>query len=257
MESVNNLPGHEVISRILEELALMVAPGVKTIEIDKHAEELIDKYGVKSSNKGYCPSWSPTPYPASTCIGVNSTIAHGIPGEYELREGDIVSIDLAIVDSLGNCADAALTVPVGEVSRAKALLLHHAYRTMMIGVGLLKPGVNTETIAREMTTYAWTRGYRINRKFSGHAIGKEVHQKPNIYNTQEKEHTYALIQEGQVFCVEPMLTTGRDDIGVVDSSGWTHRTADGAPSAFFEVMAKVTAGEPEILTNHIKSPPTY
>lgn len=262
MASFNNkLPGYEIVSFILRDLAARVEPGIKTIDLNNHAADLIKKFGVKSAILGYYPKKVLKPYPAVTCICVNSEIAHGIPGEQVLGEGDIVSFDMGIIDSFGNAADAALTVPVGEITNVKKRLLYYAYNTTMIGAAECRVGANTETIARAISQYAIQRGYLVNRRFSGHTIGKEMHEKPAIYNTVEAKSPdfnpeYAVLKEAQIVCIEPMLTPGRDDKGVLDSSssGWTFRTFDGAPSAFFEVMVKITKEGPKILTNHIDPP---
>jgi methionyl aminopeptidase len=248
------LPGNKIIEIILTAMTAMAKPGVKTIDINNKAEELIKFYGVTSINKGYCPPWAFKPFPTATCININNVIAHGIPDETELKEGDIVTFDLGIRDTFGNCADAAVTVGVGEISMADKKLLFYAYQTMMEGVENLVAGANTETIARKIEQYAIMRGYSINRKFGGHAIGKEMHESPKIYNTREDSHKYAVLQEGQIFCVEPMITYGEDNYGVADKNGWTHRTRDGKNSAVFEVMVKVSKDGPEILTNHIVQP---
>lgn len=251
-----NLPSYEIVSLILEDLVRFTKPGIKTIEVDKRAEELIERYGAKSYNKGYLPRWAADPFPSVLCISVNSVIAHGIPSDYELKEGDLVNYDLGIIDSDGNCGDAAISVGVGEISTQNKRLLYYAYQTMMYGVSLLVPGANTETIARLINQYAALRGYKVNRSSAGHAIGKEMHEKPNIYNTNEASHNYAVLAADQVFCVEVPLTYGNDNMGFVDSTGWVKRTKDGKPSAFFEVMVKVTKDGPVILTNHIKDIPS-
>lgn len=251
-----HLPGYKIIPTILSAMVDMAKPGVKTIDINNCAEEIIQKFGVKSCNKGYLPKYEIKAFPTATCININNVIAHGIPSEEKLNFGDIVSFDLGIVDSFGNCADAAITVGVGKLTNQKKRLLYYAYQTMLEAVKNLIIGANTEMIAQKIQSFAALRGYKVNRTFAGHAIGRQMHEKPNIYNSIENEHQYASLEEGQIFCVEPMLTNGNDDVGIKDTTGWTVRTKDGKPSAFFEVMAKVTKDGPEILTNHIINPPS-
>lgn len=249
-----NLTGPQIVTLILLDLVRLTKPGVKTIDLNNHAEKMIASFGVKSYNKGYCPPGAIKPFPYAVCINTGNVIAHGFPGDEILVDGELVSYDLAIIDKEGNCADAAITVGVGEISPAKKRLLYYAYKTMMAGVEQLYPGKNTEEIARNIEQYAMARGYKINRRFCGHGIGREMHEQPKIYNTTEKTHKYAVLEEGQIVCVEPMITYGADDIGVMDSNGWICRTADGKPSAFFEVMVKITKEGPEILTKHITPP---
>lgn len=245
---------YKIISDILRQMAQMAKPGVKTSEIDKYAEELIANYGCKSYNKGYKPDWADKAYPCVSCINRNDVIAHGIPDDTEIQDGDIISFDLGIIDKDGNCGDAALSVGVGNITNAKKRLLYYAYGTMMAGIEAMKPGVNTFDVARAIQAFAMSRGFRINRRFAGHRIDKEMHLKPNIYNTIEDGHKFDVLKEGDVFCVEPMVTSGMDNMGRPTGDGWCFVTQDGKPSAFFEHMVKITKDGAEILTDHIIAP---
>lgn len=243
----------ETISLVLTEMAAMVAPGVKTIDIDAHAEKRLKELGAESVNKGYSQEMSLAPWPTVTCINVNNCIAHGHPNDYELVDGDIVSLDLGIRVN-GQCADAALTVGVGQISNQRARLLYYAKQTVYEVIKYMRPGAKTQDLARIIETHALSRGYLVNRRFAGHRIGEQMHMKPNIYNTLETDLDqthHGVLKAGEVYCVEPMLTNGRDNLGMtVDPNKWCYVTADGKDSAFFEHMVQITNGDPQILTTH-------
>lgn len=243
---------YEITSLILKELAAQVRPGITTQSLENLAEKLIEKYKVDSYNKGYYPKWSKVPYPAILCINVNSIIAHGIPSNYVLKEGDICSIDLGIKKD-GVCGDAALTVPVGKISNANDRLLRYAKLAVYEGLKHVKAGANTEVIARAIESFAKTNGYTLNKRFAGHTIGEEMHMKPSIYSTVEPSHDYAELKEGQWICIEPMLTFN-DPIGVMLSNGWTYVTLDRKNSAVFEHMVEVTKDGYRVLTDHFNNP---
>lgn len=237
-------------SEILKELAEMAKPGVNLLEIESKADALCRKYHVKSFNKGYKPDWAPSPYPAITCLNVDSVIAHGVPLDYELQEGELLGIDIGVIDNDGYCGDAALTVPVGKVDNRKHRLLYYANKTIYEGIRAMQPEADTKEVASTIQQYARSRGYRINRRFAGHGIGTKMHQKPNIYNTIEDDHKWGKLKVGDVFCIEPFLTPGKDDLGGVLPNGWTYATRDAQPSAFFEHMVLITKDGPEVLTDH-------
>jgi methionyl aminopeptidase len=246
------MKSYEAISIILTEMAAMALPGTKTIDINNHAEKRIKELGAKSVNKGYKHETSKVPWPYATCINVNEIIAHGYPTEYELQEGDIVSFDLGI--KMGKqCADAALTVGVGEISNKRRHLLKYAKRTVYTVIKYMVAGAKTEDLAEIIESEAMSHGYLVNRRFGGHRIGEQMHMKPNIYNTREDIHTYGTLKVGEIYCVEPMLTNGKDNVGITrDANLWCYETGDGKDSAFFEHMVEITEQGPKILTTHIQ-----
>lgn len=252
-KSDNKMQIYQITSEILKELSAAVKPGITTQSLEDLAEKLLEKYKVQSYNKGYHPKWSKEPYPAILCINVNSIICHGIPSNYKLQEGDICSIDLGIKKD-GVCGDAALTVPVGEISNANERLIRYAKQTVYEVLKMIKPGANTEDIARHTESFAKLRGYNLNKRFSGHTIGEEMHMKPSIYSTVEEPHEYADLVEGQTICIEPMLTSGADAYGVMLSNNWTYVTRDRKNSAVFEHMVLVTKDGYKVLTDHFSDP---
>lgn len=249
------MKAYEIISIVLREMAELAKPGVKTIDLDAYAEKRIKGLGAESTNKGYKPEFAKTKWEYVSCINVNSIIAHGRPGDYALQSGDIVSLDLGIRKGK-ECADAALTVGVGEISNKRERLLYYAKQTVYEAIKYMTPGRSTEDLARIIETHALSRGYLVNRRFAGHRIANEMHMKPNIYNSQEPGHVYDTLKAGNIYCIEPMITNGKDNIGLpIDPDGWTFITADGKDSAFFEHMVEVTENGPKILTTHFDYKP--
>lgn len=226
--------------------------GISLEEIDTEAESLIYKLGGKSYNKGYKPEWSSVPFPTATSISVNNEICHGIPDKRTLKSGDIVNFDVGIVDSFGNCGDAGISVGIGEISNKDRHLLKYCKRALYSAIACIRAGVSTTEIAREIQTYAIRHSFKVNRKFAGHTIGSDMHESPTIYNSIEPHCTWAILKEGQVICIEPMFTHGRDDIGIQTDNGWTHVTSDGKNCAQFEHMVLVKNDGYEILTDHIR-----
>ena len=243
----------DIVSEILKAMAAMAKPGVTTLEINDMAEQMIRDYKVVACNKGYQPTWAKIPFPTATTININFIIAHGIPTEYKLMEGDVVSLDLGIKKD-GQCADAALTVGVGEISNKARHLLKYAKRIMDDGIEAMGPGVSTRKIAEVISQSTARYGYKVNRRFAGHTIGTEMHMKPNIFNSVEKVHEgkYADLVPGQIVCIEPMITLGSDDLGIVTSNSWETITNDARISVFFEHMVLITETGHEVLTNHIE-----
>ncbi|MBV6514232.1 MAG: Methionine aminopeptidase 1 [Candidatus Omnitrophica bacterium] len=252
------MKAYEIQSQVLKAMAGMAAVGVAVADIDKMAEEMIIGLGGKPYNKGYHPIYAATPYPAATCISVNNCIAHGIPNTYVLRSGDIVNFDTSVIKD-GQCADAALSIGIGEVSNKNKNLLKYAKRVLYEGISVIKDGVSTEKLAEAIHTAAIRYGYKINRRFIGHGIGSEMHMPPKIYHFMQT-HAEQLsstprqpeyLHENQIICIEPILTYSKDDMGVFDKEGWACYTTDGKPCAMFEHMVRITKTGCEILTDHI------
>jgi methionyl aminopeptidase len=253
----------DIESLILKELASHVRPGITTMTLNNLARDLIKQYDVASFNRGYHPDWAPGPYPYETCISVNDEIVHGLPSERVLKNGDLVNIDLGIIKD-GQCADAALSVPVGEISEQDKMLLHFAKKALYRGIETIRDGVRVETIARAIEDTAWHRKFVVNCSFTGHAIGKEMHDgelylyhaRNPYYNDTEKareyqKHLEVELKAGQIICLEPAITRG-DRFGEPTENGWTWRTRNGQKSVLFEHMVKVLPEGYEILTTHIE-----
>ena len=240
----------KIVSAILKRLAELCVAGRTGKELDTIAGELIKEHGATSYNKNYHPEWAKVPFPANLCVSPNGVVVHGIPNDYNFKDGDIITLDIGIKKN-GLCGDAAITVPIGEVSNANKRLIYYARMAVYEMLSTIHAGVNTRDIADHIHKWAMQRGLTMFRTIGGHAIGKEMHEKPTIYNTVEDEkHTYADLEEGQVICIEPILTNGADAMGSVLSDGWSRVTLDGKYAAQFEHMARITKDGYELLTDH-------
>lgn len=245
------LKSYQIVSKVLKEMMAMVKPGVTPKEIDEMAAALIVKLGGTSYNKGYHPAWASTAYPATTCISVNDVVCHGIPNGRVLVEGDLVNLDLGVRDSEGNCGDAGVSVGIGTLAGKDERLLKYTKKILYDGIRIVRAGVLTSDITQALYSASLKYGYPLNRNFGGHTIGTEMHMTPQIYNTFEPRNQYMTLQEGQIICVEPIATNGKDTVGIMDDDGWTIRTQDGKNCAQFEHMVLVKRNGYEILTDHI------
>ena len=217
----------------------MATPGTRTIDIDQAVEALFARYGATPLFKGY--PGQRVPFPASTCISINEQVVHGIPGPRVIREGDLVKIDTACKLN-GWCADAAVTIPVGEVSAEKRRLVQVAeqvLRTAMVEMGRRKWW---SEVAWQMQKVAESAGFNVVTQYVGHGIGRVMHenpQVPNFVNREIRKHDFKL-EEGLVLAVEPMVNMGRADTDTLRDH-WTVVTRDGLPSAHVEHTLAITA----------------
>jgi methionyl aminopeptidase len=229
-----------IVWEVLNELRLMVAPGVSTLELDKIAERRVAERKARPAFKGY------RGYPASLCTSINEEVVHGIPlATRKLREGDIVSLDFG-VELDGYFADAALTVPVGKVSPEKETLLRVTRESLDRGIEKARVGNRLSDIGAAVQQWVERHGFSVVREFVGHGIGTRMHEEPNVLNYGEPGHGPRL-QEGMVLALEPMVNMG--DVGVrVLADEWTAVTVDGKPSAHFEHTVAITSSGPWVLT---------
>lgn len=245
----------ELVSETLRRMADMVKPGVTTIEINDMAEKFVLKNGGKLYNKGYHPSWAKTPYPAATCISVNDEIVHGIPRNRIIREGDVVNLDLGVIAVDGMCGDASLTVGAGKLSDEDQELLRVAEEALHYGISLISDGFPIRKFAKKMQQFVGRQGgFNVISTFSGHGIGKNMHQEPMVYNCIDSGYgkITGKFKEGKTYCIEPIITAGLDRYGEFTDDNWTVVTKDGAKTAYFEHMVKVTKTGVEVLTDHIR-----
>ena len=215
-------------------------PGVTTWEIDQAAEEIIRSHGGIPTFKGYHG------FPATICASINEEIVHGIPSRKRvLKEGDVFSLDVGCTLN-GMVADAALTVPVGEVSDDAKRLLEDTERSLFLGIEAAIVGNRIHDIGSAIENFANQKGYGIVRDYGGHGVGHRLHEEPHIPN-HGKSGTGPRIKAGQCFAIEPMLNLGTEDVTVLPDQ-WTVITADQKPSAHFEHSIAVTQDGPYILT---------
>ena len=229
----------KVVAEVLEILRQQIKAGMKTRELDIIAEREIKKRGAKPSFKGYHG------YPASLCISINDEIVHGIPGNRVIEEGDIVALDLgAIVD--GFQGDAALTVGIGEVKPEAKKLIMATEEALKSGIKAAREGAWLGDISAAIQECAESQGFSVVREYTGHGIGRDMHEDPQIPN-YGIPGTGPLLKKGMTLALEPMLNIG-DWRTRVAKDNWTVLTADGSLSAHFEHTIAITDSEPEILT---------
>ena len=228
-----------IVAAILEELRKKIRPGVKTIELDRLSEELALKKGARPAFKGY------RGYPYSLCASVNSEVVHGMPSDKELKEGDIVSLDFGILND-GYYGDAAVTVPVGEISPAAKRLLRVTEEALYRGIAEVKAGNRIGDISAAIQGHVEASGYSVVRDLVGHGIGKSLHEDPQVPNYGLSGRGVEL-KPGMVFAIEPMVNEGTYRVEIL-RDGWTVVTADGKLSAHFEHSVAITENGPVILS---------
>lgn len=229
--------------RIVGETLLLleeeVKTGMTTADLDRIAEEFITKHGAKPSFKGLYG------FPSSLCISVNEHVVHGFPGEYVLKEGDIVSVDCgAFFD--GFHGDAARTFPVGNISADAQKLIDITRESFFEGIKFAREGNKLTDISHEIQSYVEAAGFSVVRDFVGHGIGRKVHEDPNVPNFGKSGKGPKLL-EGMVLAIEPMVNAGTHKVKTL-KNGWTVVTADSSLSAHYENTVAILSDGPEILT---------
>ena len=230
-----------VLAQTHGEVAKLIRPGVKTLELDKRAEEFIlDNHG-SPSFKNY------RGFPSSLCISVNEVVVHGFPGEYELKEGDVVSVDCGVKLD-GYHSDSAYTYPLPGVSASVIDLLKRTYDSLMLGVAQARNGNRIGDVSHAIQSYVEGFGYGVVRELVGHGVGKSLHEDPEVPNYGKRGKGVKIIP-GMVFAIEPMINMGTKDV-VQERDGWTIRTKDRKPSAHFEHMVAIFSDHTEVMTSH-------
>ena len=217
----------------------MVKPGVSTKAIDQAVYDYIVAQGAKPSFLNY------NGFPASSCISVNSTVIHGIPGGYILKEGDIVSIDVGAFYK-GFHGDCAATFACGAISTEAQKLIDVTKQSFFEGLKLVRKGNRVQDISHAIQTYVESNGFSIVRSFVGHGVGRQLHEEPEVPNFGNPGRGPRLLP-GMTLAVEPMVNVGTHEVRIL-KDGWTVLTADGKLSAHYENTVLITDGEPEILT---------
>ena len=217
----------------------MVRPGVSTKAIDQAVHDFIVAQGAKPSFLNY------NGFPASACISVNSTVVHGIPGGYVLKEGDIVTVDVGAFYK-GFHGDCAATFACGAISTEAQRLIDVTKQSFFEGMKFATKGKRVQDISHAIQTYVESNGFSVVRSFVGHGIGRKLHEEPEVPNYGAPGRGPRLLP-GMTIAVEPMVNVGTYEVRVL-SDGWTAVTADGKLSAQYENTVLITDGEPEILT---------
>jgi methionyl aminopeptidase len=229
----------EIVAASLALVGEHVRPGVTTAELDTLAEEFILGQGGVPTFKGY------RGYPAATCLSPNSMIVHGIPGAFELAEGDILSVDIGVTLD-GFVADSAYTFPVGEISPDAERLLEVGQAALAAGIAAARAGNRLSDISHAVQQVTESAGFSVVRSLVGHGVGRSMHEDPQIPNYGLPGRG-PLLAEGMTLAIEPMINAGGPDIYVHDDE-WSISTADDSLSAHFEHTVAVTEAGPRILT---------
>jgi methionyl aminopeptidase len=228
-----------LVSRTLAEIASLIRPGITTLYLDSIAESFIRDNGGTPAFKGYGG------FPNTLCTSVNDQVVHGIPSDYILKEGDIISVDCgAILD--GWYGDSAFTFPVGEIKKEVRRLLDYTRASLEEGVKEAIAGNRVGDISFAVQTRAEDGGYSVVRELVGHGIGKKLHEQPEVPN-YGKKGAGPKMEKGLVICIEPMINAGRKET-LQMNDGWTIKTADGKLSAHFEYAVAVNKGKADVLT---------
>jgi methionyl aminopeptidase len=228
-----------IVGTVLEILSKQIKPGMKTKELDVIAAREVTRLGGTPSFKGYHG------YPANLCVSVNDEIVHGIPGERVLREGDIVSLDMGAIYN-GFQGDGAVTVGVGKVSTRAQGLIDTTREALRAGIAAVQTGARLGDVSAVIQQYAESRGYSVVREYSGHGIGREMHEEPQIPNFGPAG-IGPVLKKGMTLALEPMVNLG-DWHTRVAADDWTVLTADGSLSAHFEHTIAITEDGAEVLT---------
>jgi methionyl aminopeptidase len=228
-----------LVSRTLAEVASLIRPGITTLRLDKAAEIFILDNGGMPAFKGY------NGFPKTLCTSVNDEVVHGIPSDYILKEGDIISIDCGVIMN-NYYGDSAFTFAVGEIDDEVRRLLEFTRASLEDGVKEAIAGNRVGDISFAVQSRAENAGYSVVRELVGHGLGKKLHEAPEVPN-YGKKGTGPKMEKGLVICIEPMINMGiKDTIQMRD--GWTIKTADGKPSAHFEYAVAVDKGKADVLT---------
>lgn len=230
----------KLVAKVFETVAPLIKPGISTYEINEIAERVIYEGG------GTCPCKGYYDYPAGTCVSVNETLIHGIPSKkIILREGDIVSLDV-VANLKGYCADATRTFIVGTCKENVRRILDVCTKAFYEGVKQAKPGNRVGDISAAIQHYVESSGYSVARDFTGHGIGKGMHEDPSVPN-YGIAGTGPLLQKGMAIAVEPMILEGKKDTRIL-GDGWTVKSKDGKLTCHYENTIVITEDGYEIIT---------
>ena len=233
---------NKIVARTLDHVSTIIKPGISLLEIDKICEDMIRAAGAKPAFKGLYG------FPNAACISVNEVVIHGIPNEYKLKEGDIVSVDIGS-NLDGYFGDSARTFGVGKISKEDEALIACSKDALYFAIDFIRAGMHFKEISYELEKFILGRGYVPLRGYCGHGIGKRPHEEPEIPNYLEGNNPKAgpKIKEGMVFCIEPMICQkdGTPDLG---NDNWKVTSKDGLRTSHYEHCMAIVNGKAEILS---------
>jgi len=246
LKSPREIAKMRVSSQIVAEcLALcrrLVAPGIRTVDLDEAVAALIRERGAESAFLGYHG------FPAHICVSVNDEVVHGIPGGRRLKEGDIVSVDCGVRKD-GYYGDSATTIPCGKISTEARRLVQICETALALAIEVVRPGEKLSSIARVIQDYVEGEGLSVVRKFVGHGIGSQMHEEPQVpnYVSPQLLENDVILKPGLALAIEPMVNQGTHEVRV-KNNGWTVVTLDGGWSAHSEHTVVVTETGRDVLT---------
>lgn len=232
-----------LVSDTLAELAKHIRVGITTLELDAIAERFIRSHGAVPGFLGYGG------FPNSLCVSVNEQVVHGIPSDYRLKEGDIVSVDCGTIMK-GFVGDSAYTFAVGSIDPEVKKLLDVTKEALNKGVAQARVGNRIGDISAAVQEHAERNGFSVVRELVGHGLGKSMHEDPEVPNYGARGRG-PMLKEGMVICIEPMINMGTKQV-VFEKDGWTVRTRDRKPSAHFEYAVAITKDGPDVLTDFVR-----
>ena len=242
--------GGRFLAEILDEILAYAKVGVKTIELDRLAEDLIVKKGGTPAFKNYQGRGEEKPFPTTICASVNNQLVHTPAGNYQLKVGDILTVDIGMkwpAKDPGYYTDMAKTIPIGKISPLARKLLKVTQKSLELGIKQVKSGNHISDISRAVQSYFEAQGFFVVRQLVGHGVGYQVHEEPRVPNYIDKNQKDLELKAGMVLAIEPMVNVGDAAVRSL-ADGWTVVTADGKLCAHFEHTVAVTKNGTEILT---------
>lgn len=229
----------DILGRVHGELAKNIKPGISTLKLDTIAFQLIKDSKAVPSFKGY------DGFPGTLCISVNNAVVHGLPNDYILKEGDIVSIDCGVLFE-GFHSDSAYTYAVGEISPMAKKLLNVTKESLYLGIAAIKKGSRVGDVSYAVQNFVESNGFSIVRDLVGHGVGKNLHEEPQVPN-YGKRGVGPVLKDGLVIAIEPMVNVGKRYV-VKGKDGWSILTRDNSLSAHFEHTVAIVDGKPDVIT---------
>jgi len=231
-----------IVAEVLAWARENVKAGMTTLDVDAEAERIIRSRGAVPEFKGY------RGFPASICASINDEVVHGIPGKRKLKSGDVIGIDVGARWG-GFVGDAAITLPIGAVSKDAQRLVDTCRECLDLAIAATGPGVRLSAIGAAVQTHAESRGYTLVREYAGHGIGRHMHEEPSVpnYVDPRSRHRDHVLRPGMAICIEPMVNAGGPEVRVLDDD-WTVVTRDGRLSAHFEHTVAIKSGGAEVMT---------
>lgn len=235
----------QFVAEVLAELRVLAEIGVNLLELEAHVRERIRRRGAQSCYWDYAPSFGRGPFRNTVCLSVNDAVLHGLPFDYRLCDGDVLTMDLAVgID--GWVADAATTIVVGTADEADLRLIRATEDALAAAIAVALPGKHVGDLSAAISAVARDYGYPVNTEFGGHGLGRTMHEDPHVANHARAGRGYRL-RPGLVIAIEPWFARTTDRI-VTDPDGWTLRSADGSRTAHSEHTVAITESGPQVLT---------